>query len=248
MIVRKENQITLFASENLMALNPNRKGLFCIFPIVPLFRHQHIKQEGEFGIWEITEPRSFFLERLDMSDQELGHYKSIKGHLQIEWLASRYLLHFMSGRDSRGRLYKDEYGKPYLENSTHAISMSHSRNMAAVIASPVVCGIDIQLIVDKIERIAPKFMNQAEFDTLDKNQLLHMHLYWGAKECLYKSYGKRKLEFREHILIDPFTLDSDEGTFTGTVKKNTFEARYQLHFKRYDQYVLVYSTQMETYE
>jgi hypothetical protein len=217
--------------------------------IMPLFRHQHIKPAGEFGIWEITEPRSFFLDRLDLTDQELERYKIIKGNLQIEWLASRYLLHFMSGRDARGKLIKDEYGKPHLKDSTHAISMSHSNNMAAVIASPIVCGIDIQLIVDKIERIAPKFMNQAEFDSLDKNQLLHMHLYWGAKECLYKSYGKRKLEFREHILIDPFILDdNDEGTFTGTVKKNTFLARYQLHFKRYDKYVLVYSTQMETYE
>jgi len=72
-----------------------------------------------------------------------------------------------------------------------------------------------------------------------------MHLYWGAKECLYKSYGKRKLDFKTNILIDPFELQSDRGTFTGVVKKDDFLARYQLHFQRYDEYVLVYSIQIE---
>lgn len=211
---------------------------------MPLLTHQHISPAGEFGIWNITEPRSFFLEKIDLTETELTRYTSIKGNLQIEWLASRYLLHILSGRNKRGLLLKDEYGKPFLQNSTHEISLSHSNNMAAVIASPIVCGIDIQLIVDKIERIAPKFMNEAEFDSLDENQILHMHLYWGAKECLYKSYGKRKLEFKSHILIDPFTLEGDEGAFTGTVKKGEFCERYQLYFKRYDKYVLVYSTQI----
>lgn len=220
--------------------------LFCIFPNknMPLFRHQYIKPIGEFGIWKITEPRSFFLDQLDLTEEELEHYKTIKGNLQIEWLASRYLLHYMSGRYERGRLYKDKYGKPFLEHSAYEISMSHSKNMAAVIASPMVCGIDIQLMVDKIERIAPKFMNEKEFSSLDKNQVFHMHIYWGAKECLYKSYGKRELDFKKHILIDPFSLQTEEGTFTGLVQKNDFIARYQLHFKRYEDYVLVYSTQL----
>ncbi len=212
---------------------------------MPLFKHQHISPKGEFGIWNIAESKSFFLDRLNMTDKELDRYKTLKGKVQVEWLASRYLLHFMSGRETRGRLYKDEFGKPYLENSTHQISMSHSKDMAAVIASPIVCGIDIQYIVEKIERIAPKFMNGAEFESLDQDQILHMHIYWGAKECLYKSYGRRKLEFKEHILIDPFTLQAEEGSFTGIVKKDNFFARYQIHFKRYNEYVLVYSTQME---
>jgi len=212
---------------------------------MPLTVNKNINPEGEFGIWNITESREYFLERLDMTDDEIEHYKTIRGNLQIEWLASRYLLHKMSGRKIRGKLFKDEYGKPHLEDSNYHISMSHSKDMAAVIASPIVCGIDIQLIVPKIKRIAHKFMNEPEFDSLDKQELLHMHIYWGAKECLYKSYGKRKLDFKKHILIDPFVLEEDSGTFTGWVSKDDFEQKYFLNYKRYDDYILVYSTQLE---
>ncbi len=212
---------------------------------MPLLVQKNISPVGEFGIWHITESRAYFLDRIDMTESEKEHYKTIKGNLQIEWLASRYLLHKMSGRKIRGRLYKDEYGKPHLEDSKYHISMSHSKDMAAVIASPIICGIDIQLIVPKIERISPKFMNAAEFESLDKNQILHMHLYWGAKECLYKSYGKRKLDFKKHILIEPFTLLDESGTFEGWVIKDDFKQKYHLHFKRYEEYILVYSTQSE---
>jgi len=211
---------------------------------MPLLIHENIKPEGEFGIWNITESREFFLDSLTLTEAEWKKYKCFKGNLQLEWLASRYLLHRLSGRDVRGKLHKDEHGKPFLADSSFHISMSHSRQMAAVIASPTVCGIDIQLIVPKIERITPKFMRPIELDSLDENQMLHMHLYWGAKECLYKSYGKRKLDFKKHILIDPFAFEGDSGTFTGSVVKDNFTAKYQLLFQRYDDYILVYSLQL----
>jgi len=211
---------------------------------MPLLIQENIKPAGELGIWQISEPKEFFNNAMTLTDAELEKCNRIKGNLQIEWLASRYLLHQLSGREKRGKLNKDEYGKPYLQDSDHHISMSHSRNMAAVIASPIVCGIDIQLIVPKIERIAPKFMNKRELDSLADNPINHMHLYWGAKECLYKSYGKRKLDFKSDILIDPFTLHGDNGSFSGSVIKDDFSAQYQLHFQRYDDYILVYSLQL----
>ena len=213
-----------------------------------LIVQENIQPIGEFGIWHISETREFFLSRLELTSKEKARYALMKGRLQIEWLAARYLLHTLSGRPIRGKLFKDEYGKPYLEDSSFHISLSHSKDMAAVIASPFVCGIDIQLIVPKIERIAPKFMSQAELKAIVNNPILHMHIVWGAKECLYKSYGKRKLDFKKHIFIDSFLLTKDSGTFTGTVKKDSFEARYQLYFQRYDDYILVYSTQLNKNE
>ncbi len=206
---------------------------------------ENIKPAGEFGIWHISETRDFFLTQFELTEVEKERYALMKGRLQIEWLAARYLLHKLSGRPVRGKLLKDEYGKPYLQDSSFHISMSHSKDMAAVIASPHVCGIDIQLIVPKIKRIAHKFISQIELDSIMDNQILHMHIIWGAKECLYKSYGKRKLDFKKHILIDSFVLDGEYGSFKGTVKKEQFFARYQLHFQRYDDYILVYSTQLE---
>jgi phosphopantetheinyl transferase len=210
-----------------------------------LIVQENIKPSGEFGIWYISETRDFFLQQLDLTKEEEERYARMKGKMQIEWLAARYLLHKLSGRRIRGKLHKNEYGKPYLDGSAFHISLSHSKDMAAVIASPLVCGIDIQLIVPKIERISKKFMSQSELDDIDNNKIIHMHIVWGAKECLYKSYGKKKLDFKKHIFIDTFKLQGDSGSFTGSVKKDDFDKRYQLCFRRYGDYMLVYSTQLE---
>lgn len=210
-----------------------------------LIVQENIRPIGEFGIWHISETNEFFLDQLELTKEEKEKYSRMKGKVQLEWLAARFLLHKLSGRAVRGKLYKDEHGKPYLEDSTFHISLSHSKDMAAVIASPLVCGIDIQLIVPKIERIAKKFMSPTELEDIINDKIVHMHIVWGAKECLYKSYGKRKLDFKKHIFIDNFKLLGESGTFTGSVKKDDFYKRYQLHFKRYDNYILVYSTQLE---
>lgn len=210
-----------------------------------LIVQQNIRPIGEFGIWHISETHEFFLRQLDLTVEEKNKYATMNPKVQLEWLAVRYLLHKLSGRQVRGNLYKDQYGKPFLEDSAFHISLSHSKNMAAVIASPLVCGIDIQLIVPKIERISKKFMSQTELDDIINDKILHMHIVWGAKECLYKSYGKRKLDFKKHIFIDTFRLQGEVGSFTGRVIKDDFNQSYQLHFKRYDDYILVYSTQLE---
>ena len=206
-----------------------------------LIFHKYIKPEGELGIWKIQEDEAFFYDRLDLTEKEKKHLDSIKGHLKIEWLASRYLLHKMSGRETRGRLVKDEYGKPTLEASEYHISLSHSSQLAAVAAGPAIVGVDIQKIVEKMRRIAPKFMNENEFASLGEEQLLHMHVYWGAKECLYKSYGKRKLDFKKHILIDAFKMERDYGLISGKVVKEDFYQSYEIVYQKIEDYLLVYS-------
>jgi len=208
---------------------------------MPLIFHKYIKPEGELGIWKIQEDASFFADKLDLSEKETSHINTIKGNLKIEWLASRYLLHKMSGRERRGRLVKDEYGKPTLEHSEYHISLSHSNQLAAVAAGPEIVGVDIQKIVEKMERIAPKFMNENEFASLGKSPLLQIHVYWGAKECLYKSYGKKRLDFKKHIIIDSFEMQREYGIISGRVVKGDFDQTYEIVYQKIDDYLLVYS-------
>jgi len=120
---------------------------------MPLLLHQDIAERGEIGLWEINEDLDFFQDHMQLYPAEEKEIESLSDRKKIEWLASRFLLHIMSGRSIRGACLKDEYGKPYLSGSRFHISMSHSRNMAAVIASPTRLGIDIQNHVEKIARI-----------------------------------------------------------------------------------------------
>lgn len=209
---------------------------------MPLFKHDYLPPEGELGLWTITEKEDFFLSKLELHPEEQAQLDKIKGRRRTEWLASRFLVHSMSGRSTRGALLKDEFGKPHLENSYYDISISHSHDLAAAIAAPCSVGIDIQRLVEKIERIAHKFMRTEEFDSLETaTRLEHLHVYWGAKEALYKAYGRRQLDFKEHILIEPFTFNADKISFKGKIVKDEFEADYILHFEQLNDYILVYA-------
>ncbi len=213
-----------------------------------LLLHQHLHPEGEWGIWKIEESEHFYYQHLNLTTQELAQVHKIKGEgRRLEWLASRYLLHVMSGRATRGACLKDEFGKPYLEHSDFQISISHSNRYAAVIAAPFLVGIDIQKIVLKIERIAHKFLRDCEAESItEDNRLEHLHVYWGAKEALYKAYGRRTLDFCKHILVEPFSYKTPEGFFRGSVRKGDFEADFNLRYELIGDLMLVLALEAKT--
>ena len=211
---------------------------------MPLLFHRYLKPEGELGLWKIEEAAVFFLEQMDLTAAEQKEVAKIKGHRRLEWLAGRWLLHHMSGRQMRGACLKDEYGKPYLTGSVYDISISHSREMAAVIAAPQEVGVDIQKLVTKIELIAHKFMRDEESDSLEEaTRIEHLHVYWGAKEALYKAYGRRELDFKKHIFIHPFTYDLTNGMCTGYVEKGDYKKDFKIHYERIEDYILVWGVE-----
>jgi len=214
---------------------------------LPLLSHQFLFRQGEYAIWTIEESEDFFREQLQLNPTELEQVNRIKGEgRRLEWLASRYLIHLMSGREKRGSLLKDEFGKPHLENSSFHISISHSNKKAAAIAAPFSVGIDLQKIVGKIERIAHKYMRTVEMESLkETTRLEHLHVYWGAKEALYKAYGRKKLDFRTHILIEPFGYDLEKGRAKGVVQKDDFFQSFDLYYELLEDFVLVYALKQE---
>ena len=148
---------------------------------MPRVFQRELHPDGFIGLWHITESEAFFQARMTLTDIENAQLNAFKGHRRVEWLAGRWLLHLMSGRAIRGACLKDEFGKPYLENSQYQISISHSREMASVIAAPKPVGIDIQGMVPKIQRLAPRFMNEDELESLgvEGRMEAHAHLLGG---------------------------------------------------------------------
>lgn len=212
---------------------------------MPLFLHEDLEFGGELGLWQIDESENWFLSKVGLNEAEQAQFDQINGRKRIEWLSVRYLVHLMSGREKRGSFLKDEHGKPHLEASPFQISISHSHDFSAAIAAPKSVGIDIQFLVAKIERLAHKYMRSVEIESLeDESKVEHLHVYWGAKEALYKAYGRRQLDFCSHILIDPFPYNSEGGTFTGQVIKEGFGARYKLWYRLIGKYMLVYAVEV----
>ena len=209
-----------------------------------LLLHRHLAPAGELGIWKIEEPESFFRERLDLWPAEREQIEGMKGERRLEWLAGRYLLHYMSGREIRGACLIDEYGKPHLENSLFQISISHSHDLAAVIAAPGAVGVDVQFMVEKIGRIAHKFMREEETESLlPDTRLEQLHVFWGAKEALYKAHGRRQIDFRENLFVEPFPYSPKGGQTRGWIRKDGSEWGVEVHYELIGAYMLVWAVE-----
>lgn len=148
-----------------------------------------------------------------------------------EWLASRELLFRIAKLPERAECLYDDFGKPFLKGIDKPISVSHSSSWAAAMISDRSCGVDIQVYSHTVERITKKFLSENEISRTGslKNKLHHLHLLWGAKECMYKAYGKRKLEFKQHIFIQ--SINVSQCTGIGEIRFEDIHLIYEIHYR-----------------
>lgn len=138
----------------------------------------------------------------------------------LETLSARRALLALDDSLAADSLEKDAYGKPFVARpSTAAFSLSHSHGHAAALTSATACGIDLQLRVEKIVRLRRRFERPDEraFVERQPSEVDALHVLWGAKEALYKLWGRRRLDWREHLSVEPFELLPGGGTFRGRI-------------------------------
>ncbi len=153
-------------------------------------------------IWKIEEKESFFVENMPWNEKQLLWLDSIHPLKKIEYLASRYLIYFITGKlDSH--LYKDEAGKLHLANSNQNLSISHSDEWVGLALSQTNIGFDLQKKSDSIKRISKRFLSQMEYDVISKDQNDELLIVsWCIKEAVYKAHGKKGILFSEQIHLD----------------------------------------------
>ena len=218
---------------------------------MPLTANHITEKNGQLAIWHITESEAFFTEKLPLTDADRAELNARKGRRRLEWLAGKYLVQLMV--NGAHRVVKDEFGKPHLEGSDLHISISHSSEWAVAIISPNAVGIDIQEVTPRLDRIAWRVMNANKLRQLDPvHRLDHLHVYWCAKEALYKAYGWRELDFRKNIVVTPFTFPQngiEEGIFTsvteGVVLTDFFEKKFTIYLGKIANCILVYVLKKE---
>jgi 4'-phosphopantetheinyl transferase len=213
---------------------------------MPLQEYHITELHGRLGLWHITEDEDFFIRKLPLTDAEKAEIDAATGRKKLEKLAGKLLMRHMTGWANS--IVKDQYGKPFFKDSDVHLSLSHSGDYVAGIISQRPVGIDIQYITSKMERVAPRVMNDNKFKNLDPNNPLeHLHVYWGAKEALYKAYGTRSLDFKKHILIQPFDYAAiaDTSRITrvteGAILANNRTQVFDIFYKKIQNYILVYA-------
>lgn len=210
---------------------------------MPLLFIRHITlhpgQVLTFGVWQIAEDEQYFREDLQLAspeEEDLARYKGIR---RLEWLAGRRLLHLLTGADLRLPLGKNAFAKPFfLHRPELHCSLSHSHGIVGAMLADGVCGCDLQVLVEKMPRLAGKFLHRDEDIFLQdfprEARFDLMHVFWTAKESLYKAYGLKELDFREHLRIEPFEWSGQSAETTGWVQKDHFRQAYRLHFEKAD--------------
>ncbi len=207
-----------------------------------LMHYYILEHHTRLGVWNIEEDEQFFIDKLQLSASEMAFatQKYSNDHRRLEWLSGQYLLHLLSGFVEKPE--KDIYGKPIFSNSNWHLSVSHSHDKSVCIISPKVNGIDIQRINEKIVKLYPKFMNdQEQLSLSSKYDVDHISVFWSAKEALYKAYGKRDIDFRKNMIVNPFVLDFDKGITDGYVIKDDIRIDFNLFYKKLENYILVYA-------
>jgi phosphopantetheinyl transferase len=191
---------------------------------MPLCYKENLGESGVWGIWEIQECEDWFFRQWQLSPQEDRHFSGLKNVKRLEFLGSRHLVHLLTGFENRVPLLKESSGKPLFDRKDNMyVSLSHSHGYAAAILSNnIQLGIDIQLIVPQIQKVANRVFNDKELSFISNGKELHMlHIFWGIKEAVFKAFGAGGIDYREHIHIQPFEYREDSGEFTAhLIKEN----------------------------
>lgn len=202
---------------------------------------RELDTETKFAIWKIEETAEELLERLQLDEHEKSVIERLsKGKRTLHWLASRVLLRCLLKTDEFIACPSDENGKPYLPHYPYEISFTHSYDYAGLIMSKKGrCGIDIEIVKDKVLRIKEKFLKPKELAFIQNDNIEQLYACWCAKEAVYKLQGNKGISFRENMTILPFHY-KPQGVMTLMLRKDHIATSYQVYYEKFQDYMLGY--------
>jgi 4'-phosphopantetheinyl transferase len=205
-----------------------------------LYKTLTISSKTKVLIWKIEETIEELQQGVTLTENNSARLNSMKSDLhQKGFLSIRHLLKEINLTDAD--LIYDEFGKPHLNNNRF-ISITHSFNFTAIIYSTETeVGIDIEKQRDKILKIAHKFTPIEEYKTIANHDALisKLTIVWGAKESLYKIYGKKKLLFLHHIYVADFKFE--DAKTTGEIRFDGETTSYTVEFLEFEGFTCVFA-------
>lgn len=211
-----------------------------------LYLTKELDNTAKIGVWEITETEDELRELSSTPSDEMEEISFIKSEsLRKQRLAVRALLNELFGE--KVYLAHHDNGKPYIENDSINISITHTDRFVAVILDQNdEVGIDIESLDRDFSAVEKKALSEDEIDDLDddkteKNEQLA--IYWCAKEAIFKKISRYNVDFAEQIEIERFRSD-DEGELEATfIHEDGYEEEFELEYITFDRHVLVWVTE-----
>ena len=223
---------------------------------MPLHAIQRLSPTTVLGLWYLTETPA----ELWPSLPEAVAYAALlpataDATRQAQWLAGRCLIHRLfreipTPPPPETIVRNEATGRPRLAGATPdtVVSLSHSGAwVAAVLAQGGRAGVDVELIRDKAQRLASKFLSPTEWTDAQATSQSNPHaasahytLLWSAKETLYKLAAQRGIIFKDQLLLSSFAAQVS-GKIAATLLLNGLETRHSICYQELAPgYILTY--------
>ena len=205
---------------------------------------RELDSKAKFALWKIEESAEELLQKLKLDAQEQAKLDSLsKGKRTLHWLATRVLLRYLLKTEDYIACPSDENGKPFLPDYPYAISLTHSYDYAGVMLNlQGECGMDLEIVKDKVLRIQEKFLKAEELAFIPENHIEQLYACWCAKEAIYKLQGNRGVSFLENMTIAPFTY-TDQGVLELRLESEHNNRSYQVFYEKFGNYMLGYAVE-----
>jgi 4'-phosphopantetheinyl transferase EntD len=205
---------------------------------MPHYLTQEINGTGLLSVWKLTETEEKLLIMRKLSKEELSQLSKLKSQKRrIEFLASRILLQQLLNQNIEIEYLSN--GKPILISPNYYFSLSHSKDFIAIIISQnKEVGIDIEKMRNNMETLKEKFLSKKELKTISTSDNFLLHLYWGAKEAMYKMYSSYQPLFTEHLFLENINLKTQKAT--GIVKQENFYKKIDIQYQQVEDNLLIY--------
>lgn len=194
--------------------------------------------DAKLLVWEITQSIDELVSGFEGFTLFAVDFEKINSDKRkLEFLGTRWLLKILLGKETNVQYTAD--GKPYLNDESYHISLSHSGKWMAVMIHPTKqVGIDIECPTDKIQKVYKRFLNETEqVELSDGKNIKQLQIAWSAKEALYKIIGKEAIDFANQLRLLPFEVQTEGRITAQHLVTNTV---YQLTYTQTAAYTLVY--------
>lgn len=209
-----------------------------------LYLTKELDNTARIAVWQITETEEELKQISSTPSDELEEISYIRSEsLRKQRLAVRALLSELF--EDKVYLAHHDNGKPYIENNSVNISITHTDKYVAVILDEnEEVGIDVESLDRDFSAVEKKALSEDEKDDLDddkeeKNEQLA--IYWCAKEAIYKKMSQYNVDFAEQIEIERFRTRGEgelEATF---IHKDGYEEDLGLEYMEFDRHILVWT-------
>ena len=188
-------------------------------------------------VWKITETFEDLFDSINLTDISLLRLNTMRSGLhQLGFLSVRMLL-LEAGYSDADLQYLND-GKPILIDNKY-ISISHSHYFSSIAISDYPIGIDIEIVKDKILKIAPRFMNTNHLKNLSEiNAIKKATVVWGIKESIFKIKNEKGISFLDHIEEDEFDLRDKKAT--AILDFENQKEFFRFEFEEIEDYMIVW--------